>query len=374
MILPRVKKQKEKAGIFENIIRYDGMSEFSEDAIRLIKHFSPDIKCEKGSNPNFWLIKENFKVKGAYKLTVSESEISVCYSDYEGVRNAVATLVQLREDNGIKCTEIFDEPDNTFRSCMLDLARGYVEIPELKEHIIRMAMLKFNHIHLHSMDRQSYVLESDVVPDPDNHRLYSKKEMAELIFFCKSLCLEVIPEIEIPAHAVNQIKALPELGCDIIDKKKALDAIKNLDNPRKREFTDNKKGVSSWVVCAGKETTYDIFEKIIKEVLEIFDGPYIHIGGDELEFTQLGAHPHWDNCHSCTQKMKEENISDLRGLYYYVIRRVHGIVKSFGRKMIMWNDQLDVFNPIDIPKDIIIEYWNGTVITKERGTSQLGCL
>ena len=63
MILPRVKKLKEKAGIFENIIRYDGISEFSEDAIRLIKHFSPDIKCEKGSSPNFWLIKENFKVK-----------------------------------------------------------------------------------------------------------------------------------------------------------------------------------------------------------------------------------------------------------------------------------------------------------------------
>ena len=370
MILPRVKMRKDKEGVFQNIIRYYGKSEFSENAINLIKHFSPDIKCEKDSNPNFFLTKDNFEVKGTYKLTVSESEICICYSDYEGVRNAISTLVQLRVGDGIKCVEIFDKPDNTFRSCMLDLARGYVEIDVLKEHIIRMAMLKFSHIHLHLMDRQSYVLESDVVPNPDKHRLYTKKEMAELIAFCKNLSLEVIPEIEIPAHAVNQIKALPELGCDIIDKKKAIDAIKNLDNPRKREFTDNKKGVSSWVVCAGKETTYVIFEEIIKEVLEIFDGPYMHIGGDELEFTHLGAHPHWDNCSYCTKKMEEENISDLRGLYYYVIRRVYDTVKSLGRKMIMWNDQIDVFNPIDIPKDIIIEFWNGNVITKERGTYQ----
>ena len=370
MILPRVKKCTDNEEIFKNIIKYDEKCKISKDAIRLIKYFSPDFECEKDCNPNLFFSKENFAVRGTYKLTVSESEISIFYSDYEGVRNAIASLVQLRKHDGIKCVEIFDEPDNEFRSCMLDLARGYVEIPVLKEHLIRMAMLKFNYIHLHLMDRQSYVLESQVVPNPDNHRLYSKKEMAELVAFCKPLCLEVIPEIEIPAHAVNQIKALPELGCDIIDKKKAWETIKNLDNPRKREYTDNKRSVSSWVVCAGKETTYEIYEKIIKEVLEIFNGPYIHIGGDELEFAHLGAHPHWDNCHSCAKKMQEENLSDRRALYYYVIRRVYDIVKSCGRKMIMWNDQLDAFNLIDIPKDIIVEYWNGGVISKEEGVYQ----
>lgn len=359
MILPRTKQYAEKDGFFKTPIIYDGKCKISLSAVKIIQCFSPDLNCEKGCKPNLFFCKKTFTVKGAYKLTVSESAITIDYNDCEGIRNAIASLVQLRQFGCIKCVEIFDEPDNEFRSCMLDLARGYVEIPVLKEHIVRMAALKFNYVHLHLMDRQSYALDSDVVPNPDNHRLYSKSEISELTAFCKLLCLEVIPEIEIPAHAVNQIKALPELGCDIADMKKAYETIKNLDNPRKREFTDNKTSVSAWVVCAGKETTYTIYEKIIKELLELFDGPYIHIGGDEIEFAHLGAHPHWDNCRACAKIMQENNLPDRKALYYYLIRRVYNIVKSCGKKMIMWNDVLDAFNPIDIPKDIVIEFWNG---------------
>ena len=90
----------------------------------------------------------------------------------EGVRNAVATLAQLEADGKIKCCDASDLPDNGFRSCMLDLARGYVEIPVLKEHILRLALLKFNHIHFHLMDRQTYVLQSDVLPNPGGYRQY----------------------------------------------------------------------------------------------------------------------------------------------------------------------------------------------------------
>ena len=238
----------------------------------------------------------------------------------------MSTLAQLYQDGRIKCCKIFDEPDNAFRSCMLDLARGYVEIPVLKEHIVRMAFLKYNHIHLHLMDRQSYVLQSDVVPNPVGYRQYTKQEMRGLADFCKLLGLDVIPEIEIPAHAVNQIKALPELACELIDRKKAVGTIAKVENARKREFTDNQKCVSSWVVCAGKERTYEIYEKIVQELCEVFDGKYLHIGGHELEFQHLGAHPHWENCIHCKKRMEEENIKTVRELYYYVIKRMYGIV------------------------------------------------
>lgn len=359
MILPVPKKYSKKEGAFKAEIIYNENDNISLNAVKMLEYFAPDLICKKGRNQNIFFKIGDFAVKGAYRLNISESAIDICYRDYEGIRNAVSSLVQMKEADEIKCVEIFDEPDNDFRSCMLDLARGYVEISVIKEHLVRMSLMKFNYVHLHLMDRQSYALKSEVVPNPYNHRLYSRDEMSELTAFCKQLCLEVIPEIEIPAHAVNLIKALPELECDIIDKKKAYETIKNIENPRKREFSDNKKCVSSWAVCAGKESTYSIYAKIIKEITEIFEGEYIHIGGDELEIKSLGAHPHWDNCSFCKRKMQEENLPDRKALYYYVIRRVYDMIQEKSKKMIMWNDQLDVCDFIDIPKDIIIEYWNG---------------
>ena len=373
MILPRIKKYRHMAGTFSQRIVFEPCCEAALTASRFLSIFIPTVSFEISASATIFFKEKMFTKVGSYELKVEQESITLFYGDLEGIRNAIATFSQIYNDGVIECCEIFDEPDNHFRSCMFDLARGYVEIACLKEHILRMAILKYNHIHLHLMDRQSYALKSEVVPNPDNHRLYTKQEMKELCEFCSSLCLEVIPEIEIPAHAVNQIKALPELACDIISKKKAVETICRLSNPRKREFTDNKRGVSSWVVCAGKESTYELYEKIIAEICEVFAGKYLHVGGDELEFPNLGAHHHWDNCKQCKQRMQQEKVSDIRGLYYYLMRRIHKIVSKYGKKMIIWNDQLDVSNPIDIPKDIIVEYWNGGVITNEKYILQKLC-
>ena len=373
MILPRIKNYQKHEGYFWGNIIFEKNCKISMWASQLAVIFKPSASLGTTGQANILLSEQNFSKVGSYKLNVTPSRITILYGDLEGVRNAIATLCQLDNGEAIPCCEIFDEPDNDFRSCMLDLARGYVEIDVLKEHIVRMALLKYNHIHLHLMDRQSYVLQSDVVPNPVGYKQYTKQEMSDLADFCKLLELEVIPEIEIPAHAVNQIKALPALACDIIDRKKAVDLIRKAEDPRKREFTNNKLGVSSWVVCAGKESTYEIYEKIVAEICEIFNGKYLHIGGDELAFRNLGAHPHWENCVHCKKQMEEENIKTVRELYYYVIKRMYDIVTRFGKKMMVWNDQLDALNPIDIPKDIIVEYWNGGVITKEKEILQKLC-
>ena len=365
MILPRVKSIVQNQGFFAKPLVFEGVSEVSHKAVYWMKLFVPEICSEIGSEATVSLVEKEELKPGAYGLHIDSEEIAIYYRDEEGVRNAVATLTQLVTEQGIRSCDVTDEPDNEFRSCMLDLARGYVEISVLKEHTVRMALLKFNRIHLHLMDRQSYVLESEVVPNPGKHRQYTKKEMSEFAEFCRELCIEVIPEIEIPSHAVNQLKALPELACEIIDKRFAVDIIKNAKGG-KRELIDDKRGVSAWVVCAGNERTYEIYDGIIREICEVFkDSEYIHIGGDELEYRFMGAHAHWENCVKCQQRMKEEGLNSIRELYYYVIRRMHGIVSSFGRKMMMWNDQLDVTAPINIPKDILVEYWSGTVIDKE---------
>ena len=366
MILPRVKSRVYNQNAFTKPLVFQNAGEVSDKALCFIKLFRPDLCVEMGKDATVSFTEKDSLGGGAYEICVDTEEISIFYGDAEGVRNAVATFSQLITDDGIECCEIKDAPDNEFRSCMLDLARGYVELPVLREHIVRMALLKYNYIHFHLMDRQTYVLESDFLPNPSNYRQYTKKEMKEIAEFCKELCLEVIPEIEIPAHAVNQIKARPELACDIIDRRFAIDLIKNAKGAGKRELSDNKRSVSTWVVCAGKETTYEIYDGIVKELCEVFgDCKYIHMGGDELEYRFMGAHAHWENCSSCQKRMKDEGLSSIRELYYYVVKRMHKIVSAYGKTLMIWNDQLDVSAPIDIPKDIIVEYWSGTVIDKE---------
>lgn len=181
--------------------------------------------------------------------------------------------------------------------------------------------------------------------------------MRELVDFCNLLALEAIPEIEFPAHAVNLIKALPQLSCDIIDMNTANRNVINAENPRKEFFIDNEKLVSRWAVCVGKESTYEIYEAIIDEIVEIFDSDYIHIGGDELSFWDLAAFPNWHNCHSCKSLMEKYN-SDEIALYHYGIRRINEIIKSKGKTTIKWNESSECTHSIDLPKDIIFEFWN----------------
>ena len=367
MILPRVKEIKCSGGRFSRQITLEKCAEMPENAKFWLEKLCPQTEIFENSDATLFFEHSSVMAAGEYRLSVTEERILVTYGDDEGARCAIATLSFLIHEDGIECAEIYDRPDNAFRACLIDLARGYVEMPELLEHIARMAKLKYNVLHLHLMDRQSYALESDVVPNPDGHRLYSKDDMRELVVFATRLGLEVIPEIEFPAHAVNQIKAIPSLACELVDKRAAIERVCRVTEPRKLEFIDRERAVSAWAVCLGNENTYEIYERIIAELCEIFPGKYFHTGGDEFEFARFAAHPHWDNCKRCRERMEALGTDNTRALYYYGLRRLYDILAKRGKRMAIWNDQLDVWNEIDIPKDVLVYFWRYDLITKEKG-------
>lgn len=368
MILPRVKQYEAAEGCFAERLQFAPTAE-GQRASRILGAFCPFASIGIGENATVHFEKRPM-ANGAYELCVKEDGVFVAYADGEGVRNAIASLSFLIKEDGIGCAKITDAPDHPFRACLIDLARGFVDIDALKEHITRMAKLKYNVLHLHLMDRQTYCLDSDVVPNPDGHRLYTKAEMRELIALAEGLGMEVIPEIEFPCHAVNLLKALPELGCDLIDKRAAIERVRKATSASKMASVDKDRCISQWAVCLGKESTYEIYGRIIDEICELFHGRFLHVGGDEFDFPDLAAHPHWDNCHACKQRMESEGIASLRELYYYGLRRLCATVRSHGKRMALWNDQLDVFNPIGIPKDCLIYFWRGDIITKEKGVLQ----
>ena len=363
-MIPRVKSYASGEGLFATAPILPA-TEDGRAAARILSHLLPALTVKVGASPNVTL-KAAVLPRGAYRLSVTESRITLTSADFEGLRNAVSTLAALRVDGGFGTAEIADAPSYPFRSVMLDLARGYVELPVLREYIVRMARLKYNYLHLHLMDNQSYVLESEVVPNAEGWRLYKKEELRDLCAFAAELGIEVIPEIEFPTHSTALLRAIPSLSCDIIDMEKAR-AIVSV--PRvARSLIDEERGVSQWAICLGQERTYEIYDRIIAEVAEVFPSKYLHVGGDEIAYPHMGAVPHWDNCRACRARMEEKGLSDTLALYHDGFCRLNEIVKKYGKRMIKWNEQEELASPPPIPRDIVIEYWKPSACDWKTGT------
>ncbi|MBE6695959.1 MAG: hypothetical protein E7587_05845 [Ruminococcaceae bacterium] len=357
-MIPRAKEYKKNEGSFSLPLVLPDTKDGNSAAL-VLSRFLPALSVKKGADANVKLITAKTEKKGEYTLKVTPSDITASYGDFEGLRNALATLASLYTDEGFSACEISDAPSYHFRSVLLDLARGYVELPVLREHLVRMAYLKYNYAHLHLMDAKSYVMESEVVPNVEGYRQYTRDELRELCAFCAEMGIEIIPEIEFPTHTRSLIKALPELACDIIDSERAREII-SVPNVIKSLISDDGSS-STWAICIGNDRTYEIYDRIIKEVCEVFSGEYIHVGGDEIAYPHLGAVPNWDNCHVCRARMKEKGISDTLALYHDGFCRLYEVAAKYGKRMIKWNEQEELATPPAIPREIIIEYWKPSV-------------
>lgn len=281
----------------------------------------------------------------AYKIVVNK-DVCVWFSDRAGARNAASSLVQSIERHGeqfvLPCCEIEDQPSCSFRSVMIDLARGLPDLARLKEDIRRLALFKCNYLHLHLVDSQGTCFKSDVMPftgQINGTERAEKSYLREIAASCKRLGIEIIPEIEIPSHASGLYSLDENVRC-----------VTDLPDP------------SPANVCAGSEYVYRLFTALIDEILEIFkDGNYFHVGGDEIMFDDYPTwnyHCHYDRCKVCRAAAKREGIEPtVQNMYYYLMRRMHDILAKRNRTMIVWNDEIDTSQPVPLPKDVIVQYW-----------------
>ena len=298
-----------------------------------------------------------FEVKEAYRIEFSEEKVVLTYGDELGARNAVISLAGLieRDDIGffIPACHVSDYPDGDYRGILIDLAREYIPLEKIKTIIVQMAKAKYNKLHLHLHDSEHYSIQSDAYPELNETTIqqYTKSQLKEVVEYAQLFSLDIIPEIEMPAHGLFITEKLNKLKCKT-----------------------HHVPPSNWAMCVGNEKTYDILANLIKEVSEIFPGEYIHIGADELEFCDVYQEdrlwPTWDDCEVCKELSQRENLEGKREQFYYFIRRIHGIVTGLGKKMMMWNDGIDISRSPNIPRDILIQYWR--VAAEGRGPVQ-GC-
>lgn len=353
MLFPRVKNGKFDGGDFAvgSALTINVEKPFESKAKTALSLFVPYAKVETADNA---LITAEVKpyADERYTLLAKDGKVTIGYCGYTALRNALATLSALivKKDGVlyIKNADIDDIPEAKHRGIMLDPARNPMDFERLKYDVIVAAKCKMNVFHFHFAEAEGIAVRMDCLPETAFHETaYTKAQVKELVELCDALALEIIPEFDMPGHSFALTSAFPELRCEAELEKR-----------------------SDWVICAGNEDTYALYEKIIAETCELFPGGrYFHMGGDELEMLDEGALYlnyvcHWDDCKKCRERMEKEG-TDRRGLYYYFVNRINAIVKKHGRRLIMWNDQVDCTRPRGIDADVIMEYWR--VAARHRG-------
>ena len=280
------------------------------------------------------LINPNLPAEG-YSLKITKKEIQVLYSDAQGLRYAIQTLEQVRNlspNNKIPCMTITDFPRFRYRGVHLDVSRHYFDSGFLYKYAAMAAQYRFNMIHLHLTDDQGWRLESkrylklntisstrsgtQTGQYPLQHfdtfayrGNYSQEFLQEYVAWCQHFYgITVIPEIEMPGHALAALAAYPELSCT--------------GGPFE---TAKGWGVFDDVFCAGNEATFTFLQNILQETMRTFpNSPYIHIGGDECPKER------WKHCPKCQQRMKDHGLKDEHELQSYFIQRIEKYLQDSG--------------------------------------------
>jgi hexosaminidase len=310
-------------------------------------------KAKKGSV--FMTLDTAVKNDEGYILTITQKNVKVQAKTTVGFFYAVQTIRQLlppqiESSEGVEgltlsvpACIIKDEPRFVYRGMHLDVARHMFPVEAIRKYIDMLALHKMNTFHWHLTDDQGWRIEIKKYPrlaeigayrnetvighagrpplKYDGTRyggFYTQEEVREVVAYAKSRFITVIPEIEMPGHAMAALAAYPELSCT--------------GGP----FQVNTKwGVMDDVFCAGKEGTFTFLEDVLTEVIELFPGKYLHIGGDECPKAR------WEKCPLCQKRMKDEGLKDEHELQSYFIQRMEKFLLSKGRKIIGWDEILE---------------------------------
>lgn len=294
----------------------------------------------------------------AYKLDVNSDRVIISAKGNAGFLYGLETLRQLLPVSFespdkigdiawiIPNLTISDQPRYKYRGLMLDVSRHFFEIDYLKETIDRLAMLKMNVLHLHLVDDQGWRIEIKKYPkltevgawrvdQEDKHwdgreetspdekgtygGFYTQEELKDLVAYAATKNVEIIPEIEMPAHVTSAIAAYPELSCH--------ERLVGVPSGGVWPITD--------IYCAGKEHTFEFLENVLLEVMEIFPSKYIHVGGDEATKTN------WATCPNCKQRMQTEGLKNVEELQSYFITRMERFINAKGKRLIGWDEILE---------------------------------
>jgi len=306
-----------------------------------ISKYNSKVKSSKGWGI-FLTAKGSKKLPNeGYKLIITPHRITIIGKG-AGLFYGIQTLIQLlpvehSASEKLPCAVIEDAPRFGYRGMMLDVSRHFFTVPQVEKVIELMAAYKLNNFHWHLVDGQGWRIEIKKYPKltevgafrmqtmfgsnrdwPDQLSyggFYTQDDIRAVVKFAADRYINVIPEIEMPAHSDAALRAYPELRCDTTAGKPASRGVKSIYCPTEETFT--------------------FLENVLTEVMELFPSKYIHIGGDEA-----GKQP-WQESAFCQNLIKEKGLKDERELQSYFIQRIEQFLNSKGRSIIGWDEILE---------------------------------
>lgn len=297
-----------------------------------------------------------------YVLNIAADGIWIAGGSERAVFYALQSLRQiLAAQNGSSITmeavKISDKPHFEYRGAMFDVCRHIFSVEDVKRYIDILALHKINKFHWHLTEDQGWRIEikrypelseigayrkhtsigrhrkSDVYDNVRYGGIFTQDQVREVVAYAAERYIDVIPEIEMPGHAVAALATYPHLGCT--------------GGPYE---VWPRWGISESIFCAGKEETFEFIENVLAEVIELFPYKYIHIGGDEAPRAE------WEKCPACQKRIKDEGLKDEHQLQSYFMERVERWLNERGRSIIGWDEILQG----GISKSATVMSWRGT--------------
>ena len=295
-----------------------------------------------------------------YTLSVNDKGVVIRAAAAAGFFYGVQTLRQLLPPAAtfgtagatapayqIAAVEIKDQPAYRWRGLMLDSCRHFFSRAEVEKILDLMASQKLNTFHWHLTDDQGWRIEIKKHPkltevgawrpgigfgmDPKESTqyradgkyggFYSQDDIKGIIAYAAKRHITIVPEIEMPGHAMAALVAYPEFNC----------------NPEAMAKKTMPEGgtISREVYCPGKDETFKFLEEVLGEVADLFPSKYIHIGGDEC------PKDNWKQCAACQKRIKDNGLKNEVELQSYLTKRIETFLNSKGKSLIGWDEILE---------------------------------
>ena len=268
-----------------------------------------------------------------YGLTSLKKMLPACIA--AGVKDEKVVTYEL------PLVQITDKPRFPYRGFMLDVARHFFSVQEVKKMLDVMAIYKLNKFHFHLTEDQGWRWEVKKYPkltkvgavasntyvtsmehgaywtnQQYGPYFYTREDLKEIVAYAAGKHIEVIPEIDMPGHFSAAMAAYPEFSC----------------NPDGVHRVETWGGVFTDVLNVANPKAVRFVKDILDELMSIFPSKNVHIGGDECPTTA------WENNAECQAMYKKLNLTSYRQLQTHFIAEITDYLKSKGRKISVWNE------------------------------------
>lgn len=322
------------------------------------KAFSSSVNTKAGIELKINKIENTTIGDEGYTLKVTPEKIILSANKPKGLFYGIQTLMQLLppKDNSdehtqriqfkIPCVDITDYPRFGYRGMMLDVSRHFFSKEFIKKYIDEMAKYKFNVFHWHLTDDQGWRIEIKGLPELtkvgawrvprtgkwDTFQMpqsgeeatdggyYTQADIQEIVKYAKQRYIDVLPEIDVPAHSLALIASYPDLSCT------------------QQQYDVSPQYVPDSiddVLCVANDSTWLILDKIFTQVAQLFPYKYIHTGGDEAN------RKFWMKDPKDIALMQKEGIATPAELQSYFEKKLEKLIVSKGKRMIGWDEILE---------------------------------